>query len=323
MDYLEEKLNNLPRKKMSFKKKTFLKLSFYSMNFQKNRNYFFEKKLNYSLVSFFLFLTFLFGLPIYSYASPSVTRDSFLYPLKMSLEKVELALVLSEEDKIEKYQKFSERRLDEGEVISVNLKTEDDREELKFTIDESLNLKNIANNIAGKISEEKKEVIFRKNEINSGKQKEKLNNIASQVGIRESEKLIEKIAEAIDTVSSTTPSKKKEESISENSNNFLNIKNESLPQGIEKKIEKAKELEKQVDDLRVELGDNYVEDDLEKLFEKLDRRVEEVNSSINKGNTKNINALIHSTKAISNNAKSFIKEKGSSSSSDKKKKSKK
>lgn len=48
---------------------------------------------------------------------PSVTRDNFLYPLKQTAEKIELASAFSEMDKIDAHLRFSDRRLEEAQNI--------------------------------------------------------------------------------------------------------------------------------------------------------------------------------------------------------------
>ena len=54
----------------------------------------------------------------FAYLSPTVTRQSNLYFLKQAVEKIELATTLSEEKKVEKFIKFSGKRIDEAKYLS-------------------------------------------------------------------------------------------------------------------------------------------------------------------------------------------------------------
>jgi Rad3-related DNA helicase len=153
-----------------------------------------------------------------------------------------------------------------------------------------------------------------KRETNTFNQKEKLNKIASFVGIEGDEELVENIAVAMDDIAgkyyrskgkkdeviknASSSSEKQEKEKKEKKDNNDSLEN----------IERFTELKKNVKDLKDDLeGDNYDEMDIEVLFERLDKRIEDVKDGIESETPKNINGIINSTKALTNNAKHFIK----------------
>ncbi len=57
------------------------------------------------------------GIGTYAYASSDVTPDSFLYPVKQGIERIEIGLAFSPTDKARKHLKMAFRRLDENDVL--------------------------------------------------------------------------------------------------------------------------------------------------------------------------------------------------------------
>ena len=311
MDNIDKQLNKLPRPKMSLAKKVSLKYSLYVLIIQDNFSFDFllNRKFQHRAISFILLLSLLLGLPMYSYASPRVNEQHILFPVKKALENVELKVAKTEIKKQEKYEKFSERRLDEAEVLSKNIKTEEDRTSLSHTIEEALILKNKAREVfPGQGKSEEAHL----------RQKEKLNNIASFVGIEESEELVEDIAVAMDEIKEHLPknNNRKNEIMRDAGSTGLNYGQQKKEENnaiseVEDK-EKLLKLREAVEALKIDLGDDkYDETDVEVLFERLDKRIETVNEAIESEAPKNINGIINSTKAITNNAKHFIKKKDS------------
>lgn len=351
MDYLDKKLNKLPKAKMSFLKKARLKYQLYILVLKDTFDSSLVGALQYRLVAIGLLIAVIFGLPLYSYASPGVNRNNILYPIKEGLEKIELAAAITEEQKMEKLEKFSDRRLEEAELISTKIESKEDKEVLSSTIDKALELKNIANEISTNIVIEKTEELADKQEKNSSKQIEKLNSIASNVGINEEEDLVEKIAEAMETVSrkSLIPEIRREvfelrdlnsgraqENIRANRNEFeeapvststektmeaeaVSEESRNRSRGMKSQVEINTEkkgdvqaLEEQINNLKNEIReDDYDEKDVKTLFEALDKRVKDANKALEDDADKNIDSFINSTRAITNNAKQFIKKKNS------------
>ena len=314
MDNINRQLNKLPRAKMSLVKKVNLKYKLYVLIVQGSFNFDFllSRKFQYRAISFILLLSLLFGIPMYSYASPGVNEQHILYPVKLAIENIELKTANTEIKEQEKYEKFSERRLSEAEVLSEDIRGDEDRAAISSTIKNAIFLKEKARDI---VIDQNGEESF------EFRQREKLNNIAAQVGIKESEDLVEDIAVAMDEI---------QENLSRNNNKKNEIMGDASPEdlnyGQQKKensnivsetenTQRLLDLKETVQALKTDLeGDKYDEVDVEVLFERLDRRIEIVDESIENETPKNINGIINSTKAITNNAKHFIKIKSPESS---------
>ncbi|MDA3840150.1 MAG: DUF5667 domain-containing protein [Patescibacteria group bacterium] len=326
MNKLDKQLNSLPKPKMSLVKKMNLKYKLYVLIIQESFSFEFllNRKFQHRAISFVLLLSLLFGLPLYSYASPGVNEKHILYPVKLAIEKIELKVANTDIEKQEKYEKFSERRLSEAEVLSENIKENEDRVAISNTIKAAVALKEKAREIAFKEGDGSEQ-----SRIN---QREKLNNIASFVGIEEDDELVENIASAMDNIgeniqvnnngrgemmrnaSSTKFNNGQIRSNNLESDDRLMGQGENSSDRITEDLENTErllELKEKVEALKIDLkDDDYDETDVEALFEKLDKRVETVTEAIENEDQKNINGIINSTKAITNNAKHFIKMKG-------------
>lgn len=311
MDNIDKQLNKLPRLKMSLMKKISLRYKLYALIVQDSFSFALlsNRKFQYQAISFILFLSFLLGLPMYSYASSGVNEQHVLYPVKIAIEKIELKTAKTEIKKQEKYEKFSERRLDEAEGLSRDIKNEEDRVSLSHTIEEALALSGRAEEIVPNQG---------KSEEAHLRQKEKLNNIASFVGIEESEELLEGIAIAMDEIKenfSKNNSEKNEIIKDVNSAEFNYGQQKKKNGGIVNEAENTQrflDLKETVQALKVDLeGGEYDEADLETLFKRLEERIEIVDEAMERETPKNINGIITSTKAITNNARHFIKKKNS------------
>jgi len=317
MENLDKQLNRLPKPKMSLAKKTGLKYKLYILIIQNSLsfNFLLNRRFQYRAVSFVVLLSLLLGLPFYSYASSGVNEKHILYPIKMVIEKIELKTADTNAEKQEKYEKFSERRLAEAEVISKKIGNKEDRVILVQTIQSAVEFKKMAQSTVDNSLEIGKNEI-KKREASTLKQKEKLNKIASFVGIEEDEKLVENIAVAMDSIAGEyhKAEEKKNKTIK---NASLDGKKQNAGKNGKRSeednlenIKKFAELKERVKDLRDDLkDDNYDEMDIKILFKRLDRRVESVAEEIENETPKNINKIINSTKSITNNAKHFMKKK--------------
>ncbi len=72
------------------------------------------------------------GTSVYAYSSPSVTEGTVLYPVKQSLEKVQLRFVQSPEARAEFHTTMLERRIQEAEILSAST-TVDENAEITLT----------------------------------------------------------------------------------------------------------------------------------------------------------------------------------------------
>jgi len=311
MDLLNKQLNRLPKSRMSFLKKLVLKYRLYSMHFEEFFGVLFEQKIKYVPVALVSLIFILSGVPVYAYTSPKVNESHFLFPIKKEIEEIELKMADSDSEKIEKYEKFSERRLDEAELISKEIEDDDDRLALSNTIKEAIELKTKAKDISlavGSGATDDNE----KSENSALKQREKLSNIALSVGIEEKEDLVEDIAVAIDFVSEEPESKKETKlGVASSSLEKENSKNKENNNNANKSKADVLELKEKVESLKNDLKEEYDEEDVKTLFERLDKRIETVNDALENEPEKNINGMVNSTKAITNNAKYFIKKKES------------
>ncbi|PLX20870.1 hypothetical protein C0584_03740 [Candidatus Parcubacteria bacterium] len=312
MDKLNIKLNKLPRARMGFGKRTKLKFSLYVLIWQKKSRLFLLglKNLKHVPAALLVLLSLVFSIPAYAYNSPRVTEGHILYPVKKVIEEVEIKTASTEIEIAQKYEKFSERRLDEAKVISENIDSDEDRENLSKTIEAAVELQ-------AKAEVTTKYVPGKALGLEKNMQREKLNSIAEAVGIEEKEELIEDIAEAMDQIDLKEKQTKFFQERLRNASTTINTKeNERKEQKKENfddldYSQKAEELKESINSLKTEFtSEDFEEKDLETLFERLDRRVEKVDESIGEKDSKNINGLINSTKAITNNAEHFIKKKG-------------
>ncbi len=143
MDNLEKQLNKLPRAKMNRRTDWCLKFKLYRMiirgkllAYQKS---FSLKTIRPLPVALVILLTVLVAVPGFAYASPSVTREHVLYPVKKAIEKVELSLPASVEVKAKAYAKMADRRLAEAEYLSEQTE-EKNNIALRLTIEDAVEL---------------------------------------------------------------------------------------------------------------------------------------------------------------------------------------
>ena len=136
-----KQLNNLPKHKLSaradFKLRLAIRKKLITDQIQMPADFMVMKHfapVAAAVVALFLIV----AIPTYSYASSGVTYGHILYPVKETIEKVELALA-GEEEKVEKIEKFTARRLNEAEVLSQDYK--EDNEALIATINKAVELK--------------------------------------------------------------------------------------------------------------------------------------------------------------------------------------
>lgn len=282
--------------------------------------------------------------PGYAYASGTVTAGHILYPIKKKIESVELALAAKPKEKAEKLEKFSERRIEEAEVIAQ--KKEVDAANLKKTIDEAVHLHKEALAKTASSAPAAAQVQNGKKDENalSNKNEERLKNIAHRVGIRASDELVDSISEAIENFRETkgktrlnrekSPASfwlrstsgpefteedagddsgaghKTEKDIGRGDDNKKNEDGQSraVERGSatsSKRSDYILEVKTKIEDLKNNIKeDDYEPEDVESLFKRLKNRAEKIDKATS---TERAERLFRSTRNFSNNAREFLR----------------
>ena len=141
MESLEKQLNSLPKAKLGLKADLRIRFALYRELLKRGLPVFgrgFLLKPAAALAILALLVACI--VPGYAYASGNVTRGSFLYPVKLAVEQVELKLAINENFKAETLAKFSLRRLSEAKVLAEKDGGSEQEDNLKKTIDEAVAL---------------------------------------------------------------------------------------------------------------------------------------------------------------------------------------
>jgi hypothetical protein len=203
---LEKQLNELPQGRLSKTADLRIRFRLYEIILKKSletlRFVFVVKEFKYT-TAFVLLLSLVVAVPGYAYASDSVTLNNPLYPIKIGLEKIEVGLSFSNEQKAETYAKLAERRMAEAEVLSNrNDKKETTEEAIVKTVNKAVALTQNASYQAKKIDKiSEREKVVTKIEKSAAIQTETLRSVAAQVGINASEKTVDSIASSFDVFS--------------------------------------------------------------------------------------------------------------------------
>ncbi len=309
MDNLEKQLNNMPQQKLSAKADFKIKGKIYFKIWEKRVNSIFLfnslflKKLGFAL----LILVVVSGVPGYAYASNNVTQGHVLYPIKKSIEKIEVGLVFSEEAKAKKYSKFVDRRIEESFVMMK-----------KNAINNSDNLKRTIDNLSA--TDKKIDQIVEKNKIQLIDKKEKqaslLKEIAAKVGVDVDEDIMDSVALAIEELENE--SEKEQEVLINNKNIFI-----PKVETVETKIPEKRIVENDVDrqkqvvvDLKIDVAElkenlenkmQYRGEDVSKIIGRLDSKIENVERVMKENRNGSVTGLLKSTQAVMKNAKHFLK----------------
>lgn len=351
MDNLEKQLNNLPKAKLSFFSDIKIRFKLYRLIAKKESAYFngsFTSKAFRPVPIVLLLLLIVFSLvPAYAYASPEVTRQHVLYPIKQAVEKIEIKLASSPDEKAEVYSKIATHRLEEAEYLSTKEEAYDDevlRETIEEAIEYSVNaeqeidadeINNQENNIVEKINKTKE------------KQVKNLEKVAQNIGLDVEDSILDSIAGAFDYFQSKDNSRNiadkkqpelklddSEEEIRDSeevatsspergTTTPLNIKSSSSRgTTVQKNIRQKKEsfsdqinareqleqIKNNINDLKLDLEDPiYPEEETANLLDRLSSRIEKVENSLDLDDTQGISGQLKSIEALTNNGKHFIK----------------
>ncbi|MCK5509953.1 hypothetical protein KAI65_00210 [Candidatus Parcubacteria bacterium] len=321
MDNLEKQLNNLPKKKLDMRADYLLRFKFYRAMWQKKVDmyvqYFSFKRHLPPLAAALVLISLIVGIPGYAYANENITAVHYLYGVKKTVEKVELALVFSEKEKQEKQEKLIVRRLNEAEILSQNTGSKKYNLALVETINEAMKLRE---ELEEEIKAIKKQEVWSQNfaDKNTSKNKEKeikeiqtLTQIANTVGIKAEEEILDVVAETLEAVKKTQPNKEKKKNIN-NKPRFesqditassASLQNNDIKQTINTIQDEIKKLN---DDLE---NNGYLRQDVKILNKHLEKKIKKAKDAIEKNNINAAKGIINTTEALTNNAKYFLKEK--------------
>jgi len=349
MDNLEKQLSRLPKARLSAKADANIRLALHRAIWQ-DKLMFLRIWLSPSprlavLASVLIFLVVSMSLPVYAYASSSVTSDHFLYPVKRTVEKIELGLSFTPESKVETLIKISNHRLDEAFVLS----EEKNDEALELSLNEAIILNQRAQEElknAGEAKGVKIEKIINENKEN---QINKLKNVAEKIGVEAGDSVLEEVAVTLDYLKGDDENQDDVQEKETGNNNSFPISEEKMEeressdveqpvngrqnQGNGNSVEKGNYYKKPAQSTQnksnleadlegVRKGVEELKNDLQKgeleqesvdtMVERLDDRIKKAEILIEEEELEDADMIIRSTEAIRNNAKHFIKIKGSS-----------
>lgn len=347
MDDLEKKLSCLPRVKLSKSADLKIKARLYVFMWHKQGQalwaYLKGQKLYPPPVVLFLLFAII-AVPSYAYTSSSVTRQSLLYPLKREMENIEIRLTRDESVKPAAYVKFAERRLAEAEVLSLKQADPQTAAALREAITEAEDLSRQAGVAIREIKDESVRAGVQE-KINEAAKEHigPLSRIARSVGITADEETLDTIAMAMERAQKNNRRKEN----AGVSNGFpIDLPKPDVPSAIDDSgsggaapgrftepdetgqaeevkpsvaAEPEAELKEQaqnslfiaaekVANLKEDLlAEDYDQADMKKLFGRLGEKLDKAQNKIESDELSEINEILKSAEALTNNAKHFIK----------------
>ncbi len=214
MDNLEKILEDLPKPKLSFTADLKIKSKLYYFTLVNSLARFFSplsrRKLIFrnSLAVALIIIIVFSGTSIYAYGNNEITPGTSLYALKRVMEKVEEQMSLTDVAKVQAYQKFSERRLEEALHLSQErLPDGENAEKIKISGDIQKNIDEAVNNIisaSNKVDEikdkAKAETAKSKLRKNENERMNYLDEIKKNASLQQDDKLVEKINQAREAI---------------------------------------------------------------------------------------------------------------------------
>lgn len=337
---LEKQLKKLPRVKLRFganmKIQLKLRVLLWQRKFAQLSNILPIQKIRLVPVIVVIILCLFIILPSYAYASSSVTRGHILYPVKQAIEKVEINFSRSATAKVKTYEKLASRRLAEAEVLSQPEIEEEVNVALVETVNEAVRLGSKAQETVKQIpsaveAEEVQSVIVAAQD----KQERALVRIAEQVGIDASETVLDSVALAFQMTTKSLQETKKWPAISSSAADKVLADEEatSTEEGMVQKPAKSSvlskpstpsfskasstesarqsfnQLKQDISVLKEDLTDNeFKPKDIQTLYNRLEEKVKKVEDAINNDKFDDAQGLMRTTKALTNNAKHFMKQ---------------
>lgn len=338
MNKLEKQLNNLPKARLSRSRSLRLRgLIYKEMIKQYRERLFGQRELIWRhLVPVgvtVVILALVVVIPSYSYASGQVTRGHWLYPVKETIEKMEVSLANSEEEKTKVYNKLVDRRLAEAKVISHTQGNKNGA--LTATVNAAVSFSAAADYSAQQV----KKGVTAETKEKREKQVDVLIDIAQSVGVGAPEQTVDSIALALDKMktkktraqvkpketfpiaeeAATTSGKveKTESDTSTTGSVKLTPASRAKPRAFgQVKNFKAEEVKKKIEELKNKVNklkkdfveEEYDEDEVEVLVGRLNDKIDKAKDSAEKKNYGNLPGIFHSAEALSDNAKYFMRQ---------------
>lgn len=344
MNKLEKQMKNLPKARLSRRRNLRLRWLIYKEMIKQYRARPFGQ---WELVwqhlvpagVIIVVLALIVVIPGYSYASDQVTHGHWLYPVKESIEKVELGLADSEEEKTKVYNKLLDRRLAEAKVISHSLGDKDGA--LAATVNAAASLSAAADKSE---QQAKQEVAAEAREVRA-RQADALIDIAQSVGVNAPGPTMDSIALALDKMKMKKPLRQMKPKEPKQLEEELTVENEAATTS--EKVEKtetkasttasavetaatssqgrsfgqaqkyqAEEARQTIEQLKGRINklkqdfvtEEYDEDDAGTMVDRLNSKIDEAEDSAVRNNYNNLPDLFRVTEALSDNAKYFMKQ---------------
>lgn len=139
MNNLEKQLNCLPKGKLRRKADLKIRWRIYILMAQKRFDNLYIYRHRWAAGTVLALFVLIFVIPGYVYASPSVNRLNFLYPVKQAMENVEVTLKKDPVAKFNTLEKFTQKRLAEINTMAKS-GAKADKQAIINTMDEALKL---------------------------------------------------------------------------------------------------------------------------------------------------------------------------------------
>ncbi len=361
---LEKQLNNLPKMRLSLGADIKIRFRFFIVLGRKRlsgmTNLFQLKSFSLRLAMSMIIGLIVIFLPIYAYASSQVLPNNFLYPLRISLEQLELKLAGQGERQVKTLIKLADRRLIEAQALSQATGDVASQSSLIQTVNQAVKLDQQATAVIDQIKDEQPKDQAEQALVRARSQQvSKLNQIAGTVGIESDEKTLDAVALALDNLKEkiNQPLKKLDENLSilikeetrassteiikeqaicpgkssssdcvkegnivssttiikiEDGKNQLEKTDLPIRQEVQKQIATSsfEKLEREINKLKQDLSPSWYEpDDVKILFNRLHKKLDGARQALDEDKINSANGIIKSTRALTNNAESFLKKK--------------
>jgi len=348
MKNIEKKLNSLPKARLSLSVDLKIRMRLYSLILRKfvDRLFSFELPVwkKFAAAVPIVLVLAIVVVPAYAYASPSVTRGNVLYPLKQLAEKAELSLSLSDESRVEVYEKKVSRRLAEAEYLSLN-KKRGNSANLTTTVNEALADKQKAAEILFGLPKQVKTVSSQDDKMQE-EQSLLLIKVAQNVGFVADEEVVNAVSLALNMISDKSVKPEIKKDLGENApkestsadtagdrtnaeikkNNTAdrggrqatttdksNMQEDSKKANANRQTKLPAEInqtKKSIDNLMETLKkDDLTNEETGSLRTRLDAKIEKASQALNKGDYNKAGELVDESRSLVKNAKFFIKPK--------------
>ncbi len=308
MKDLEKQLNNLPKAKLA--KKAQIKILLIIFNSLKKDFLGFRLFLK---PAFAFVLLFALLLPAtYAYGSENVGQGHILFPIKKSIENIELAFTFDKGKKIEKKDDFLSKRIEETQIM-INISKERE-EEIIESIESAFKVRQ-------EIEEEKNKInnqnLTEKIENSDIKRIETLNRIAEDVGLDGAGKIIDYVSVSLELMSGPKGFVKEEIIKSIIPATGEQVKSNGNAYGVEKQEVKnsIEQIKKDFSEFEDELKEKqYEQKEIEKARGRVKEKINNAENAVDNGQVEESRKIIEISRAFMNHANKFMSSPGNSDS---------